>query len=218
MTLRSACARAWSVGTRSAWKLEISSTHTSKGCAHHLGRRGAEVAADEDALAARLEHGAGERGGGALAVGAADERDGRRTNQREASSSSPITSRPLRSNASRAGKEGTPGETTAKSARREDRVRVPAEGERRAPLLQRDHGRGGALARRHVGGHDAGAAIEEQARRGHAAAPEPHHHRGLAARSIHHRTLSDASETSARRMEMIQKRTMILGSAQPFFS
>ena len=33
-----------------------------------------------------------------------------------------------------------------------------------------------------------------------------------------HRTFSDASATSASKMEMIQKRTMILGSGQPFFS
>ena len=44
---------------------------------HDLGERGAEVAADEDLLARRREDRARERGGGALAVGSADERDGR---------------------------------------------------------------------------------------------------------------------------------------------
>ncbi len=218
MTLSSACARAWSVGTRSAWKLEISSTHTSKGWPTtsaggvpklpptKVRRPAAASIAPTSAVVVLLPLVPPMRAMGP-------------SKKREASSSSPITSRPLRSKAVERGERGHARRDHREVGAGEDRLRVPAEDERGAPLFQREHGRRGALARRRVGADDARAAGEQELAGGHAAAPEPHHHRGLAGDVHHpHLSLSDASETSARRMEMIQKRTMILGSAHPFFS
>jgi hypothetical protein len=90
------------------------------------------------------------------------------------------------------------------------------------------------LPRLAVAGHDARATTQAKARRGHAARPEAHDHHALSGQlGLHghhvgqgsggpetspHRNFKLERLMSAKRMEMIQNRTMILGSAHPFFS
>src|SRR5690606_2799544 len=76
--------------------------------------------------------------------------------------------------------------------------------------------------RRRVGGQvlvetrHLGAAREAERGSGATARAEPHHGH-LLLRQVH-RSFSEARLTSASSIETIQKRTMIFGSAQPFFS
>ncbi len=81
----------------------------------------------------------------------------------------------------------------------------------------RELGRGAPVGDGHLGPARAG-----DAGRGDAAPREPHDEHALSceAKRVGHRylSLSEASATSASMMDMIQKRTMIFGSAQPFSS
>ena len=78
----------------------------------------------------------------------------------------------------------------------------------------RDHRR----VRPQIRGRDRGALGQRQAGRRRAGARQTHHEHPLAVQTPHQRTLSVVKATRASRMEMIQKRTMIFGSLQPFFS
>ena len=142
-----------------------------------------------------------------------------------ASSSSPITTHAAaRALFAASGSGGTPGETTTRSAPLEDRgvvlppstsVARPAVTSARAALESFVF-----AAPRRCRSTSAPRA-KQQTRRCDAAPAEPHHHHSLAVqfRSYgRHRSFSDDRLTSASRMEMIQKRTMIFGSGHPFFS
>ncbi len=195
--LRSACAWAWSVGTRSAWKLEISSTRTSKALARRPRR-----AACRSCRRRRRASPAASRIAPTSAVvvllplvppmsamGA--------VTKREPSSSSPITSRPDRSKASSAGKRRHAGRDHGEVGAAEDAAIVRAERElaRRAPRARSASGESFSRGGR-VRGDDARAAI--------AGAGAPRRRRCARARSrprvllVHVHRVTGASSTPAR--------------------
>src|SRR5262249_51071045 len=85
--------------------------------------------------------------------------------------------------------------------------------------LQREGARCQLLARGGVGRDHGSAVRDAELGRGHAALAEPDHHHRLLGK-VHGFYLSFIEErlTSASRIEMIQKRTMMRGSGQPLFS
>jgi len=74
-----------------------------------------------------------------------------------------------------------------------------------------------ALARGAIGADDPRAALEAEPCRREPAFSEPDYDDQLLSK-VHYRTFNDARATRAKRKEMIQKRTMMRGSGQPFFS
>ena len=126
-----------------------------------------------------------------------------------------MTSAPASAARASSASGGTPGETTTRSAVSNATPACPP-----AAHLDVEPARlGRQLAeRRAVGADDARPALATQARGGDAALAETDDDHAFACEVHRHLSFSEESATSASRMEMIQKRTMMRGSGQPFFS
>ena len=116
---------------------------------------------------------------------------------------------------------GRPGRPRRGRRSRKTRPVVAAERRARRP---RARARAPSAERCSRGAASVATTRAPRASRGSAAATplcaEPDHDDASCPTASHraHLSFSDARLTSARRIEMIQKRTMILGSAHPFFS
>ena len=184
-------------------------------------RRRAEVAADRDRQTRRLHHLADQGRDGALAVGAGDGGDRRPRLAREQLDVAHHLDAARRGLAQqRLGERhaGRGDHHRRGAEQREVEAAVAAGGARRDALELRAARRIGAA----VGHREPPAARGEMPRHRHAGAAEPHDERGAGRRGgadgVGHRSLSVARPASTRKKVMIQKRTMIFGSAQPFFS
>lgn len=98
-------------------------------------------------------------------------------------------------------------------------MRVPSSDDARTFRFEGDGFRRQTLTRGRIIERDARAFVHAQTRRSDAASTKTNHEDAtISKHHVRHLSFMDARLTSARRMEMIQKRTMILGSGHPFFS
>ena len=184
-------------------------------------RRCAEIAADADRQTCSLDHLSDERGDRAFTVGTGDasDRDAGLLRSREQFDVTHQRHAALGGAAQHRLCKRYTGRDDDQPGGGQQRWIEPAE---TADRLRGECGELGAARRMQTAVSDGELPAErgQMARSGHAAAAKPHDERGPSdcRCGVVHRSLSVARPASTRKKVMIQKRTMIFGSAQPFFS